>query len=304
MDADGMAMKLANAWQRVVATAAVALCALLPVAARAQTEAERKQAKEHYEKATRFYDVGKYGEAIAEYEQSYLLIGDAALLFNIGQAYRLWERPEDAIRAYKNYLRQRPDASNRADVERKIADLEKVVEERRHGGQQPPETVPPAAAPPYSPPTSYPMPPATGTAYPPAPGPPPAGAPVSPEGAVTTQPGPATPPPSAGGSWLVYTLFGVSGAGLLTAGIAGAVGASKAKKVEDAANNRQVFDPAVENNGKTANAIALVGGIVALAAGGTAGYLLWRQRKEARAHVSVAPALAPSYAGGAALLTF
>jgi hypothetical protein len=44
--------------------------------------------------------------------------------------------------------------------------------------------------------------------------------------------------------------------------------------------------------------------VVFLATGGTAGYLLWRRHKAAQPAVTIAPAVAPSYAGGAALLTF
>lgn len=102
----------------------------------------------------------------------------------------------------------------------------------------------------------------------------------------------------------MYSLFGVSGAGLVVAAIAGAVGASNAKKLRDAADNREPFDPSLESGGKTANGIAVVAGVVFLAAGGTAGYLLWRRHKSAQPGVTLAPALAPSYAGGAALLTF
>jgi hypothetical protein len=116
---------------------------------------------------------------------------------------------------------------------------------------------------------------------------------------------PIAPAPAASNrGWLVYSLFGVSGACLVTAGIAGAVGASKAKKLQDAANNRQVFDPAVEQNGKTANAIAVVAGVAALAAGGTAGYLMWRQRKSAPTSVSVLPVGSPSFAGASMLLVY
>jgi tetratricopeptide (TPR) repeat protein len=297
-------MKRANARQGVVAMVALVLGALLPNAARAQSEAQKRQAKEHYEKATRLYDVGKYGEAIAEYEQSYLIIGDAALLFNIGQAYRLWDRPEEAIRSYKTYLRQRPDAPNRADVEKKIADLEKVAEEhKRSGGQPPPETVPPAV-PPNVPPTGLPpeLPPA---GYPPLPGTPtlpPAGGPVEPPaGGVAVQPGTAA---TASSNWLAYTLLGVGGAGVVTMGVAAAVGASKANQVRDAAKNGKAFDPSLESSGKTANTIAYVGAAVGVLAGGTAVYLLLRQPKTAEAQVSFVPALAPSYAGGAALVTF
>ena len=57
-----------NPGKIVLTLATLAFCFALPIAARAENEAEKKQqAKEHYERATRLYDVGKYGEAIAEY---------------------------------------------------------------------------------------------------------------------------------------------------------------------------------------------------------------------------------------------
>ena len=165
---------------------------------------------------------------------------DAALLFNIGQAYRLWDRPEDAIRAYKNYLRRVPDAVNRADVEKKIADLEKLVEDvgvagaaadragarwrATHGARaraawdrarrRPRRLVPEPAAGPGR----------------------------LPAGVVVGQSAPAAPakPKS---NWLAYSLLGVGGACLATAIVAAAVGASKAKKLQDASRNKQPFDP-------------------------------------------------------------
>ncbi len=262
--------------------------------------------------ATRLYDVGKYGEAISEYEQAYLLIEDAALLFNIGQAYRLWDRPEDAIRAYKNYLRRRPDASNRADVEKKIADLDKLVEDRRQGvpAQPPPQPMPPAQPAPSMQqfPSAYPaIPSQTGTPGAPAPVmPAPVAPPASeqqPAGVVFAQPAPATPV-APKKNWLAYSLLGVGGACLATTIVAAAVGASKAKKLRDASQNRQPFDPAVEANGKTANAVAVVSAIAGLVTGGVGGYLLWSGRAPAAPSVSVVPVAAPAFAGGSAQLTF
>jgi len=300
-------MKPSNVRRGLVAIATVMVCALGASGARAQSEADKKQqAKVLFEKATRLYDVGKYGEAIDSYEQAYLLIGDAALLFNIGQAYRLWDRPDDAIRAYKNYLRQRPDAVNRADVEKKISDLEQLAEDRRRGEKLPPTGPVPAGVPPgvpaapsgaaaAVPPAEAPPPPEPIPAA--EPGPPPAGVVV--DGSFPAAP--ASPPPR---NWLAYSLLGVGGACLLTATVAGAVGASKAKKLQDASQNKEPFDPAVEANGKTANVVAVVFGVAGLATGGVGGYLLWRGRKAESASVAIVPAVAPSYAGGSALLTF
>jgi tetratricopeptide (TPR) repeat protein len=287
----------------VLAIAALALCVLGPAVARAESDTEKKQrAKEHYEIATRFYDVGKYGEAVKEYEEAYMLTGDAALLFNIGQAYRLWDRPEDAIRVYKNYLRQRPDAVNRLDVEKKISDLEKVIDERRRGGAaQPAEAVPPSAP---TPPTAQ-VPPTGAVPAPIAPiEPPPMAEPGPPPAGVVVGESVSAAPAKPQSSWLSYSLLGVGGACLVTAAVAGVVGASKAKKLQDASQNHEPFDPAVQQNGKTANGVAVVAGVAGLAIGGVGGYLLWRDHKAARAAVAVAPAFSPTFAGGSALLTF
>jgi tetratricopeptide (TPR) repeat protein len=290
------------------AVATLALYTAFPAIARAESDAEKKQqAKEHYEMATRFYDVGKYGEAINEYEQAYLLIEDAALLFNIGQAYRLWDRPEDASRAYKNYLRRRPDASNRADVEKKIADMERIVDDRRRGVPgQPSQQVQPAPA--VSPPP-------TG-AYPGSAGPesvPGATAPLAPAaqpmpepppGAVTFAQASPSEPTSPKKKWIAYGLLGVGGVCVVTAVIAAAVGASKAKTLQDASQNRKKFDPAVESSGKSANSLAALSALVAIGAGGTGGYLLWRWRGTPASSVAVAPLVAPTFAGASASLTF
>jgi tetratricopeptide (TPR) repeat protein len=298
-----------NVQRRILALVALLGCFGAPGAARAQGESgKRQQAKEHYEMANRYYDVGKYGDAINEYEQAYLLVEDPALLFNIGQAYRLWDHPEDAIRSYKNYLRRRPDASNRADVEKKIADLERTLDERRRAGTLQPQpapssgssgaavTVPPPLGnPPVNPGPTVGEPPA---ALPPVVVP----APVQPSVDVS-----ATPPssePSRPKKWIAYSLLGVGGACIVTSIIAAAVGASKAQKLKTASQNREPFDPAVEANGKTANAVAAVSGVIGLAAGGTGGYLLWRWRGSSSPSVSIAPVAAPTYAGASALLTF
>lgn len=298
-------MKRRNLRRGLLAFAAVLACMAAPAVARAQSDAEKKQqAKEHYEMANRFYDVGKYGDAIHEYEEAYLLVEDPALLFNIGQAYRLWDRPDDAIRSYKNYLRRRPDASNRADVERKIADLERTLDERRRavGATPAPASatvIPPPAA--VTPPASPPAPAgeALSPAAPPAVEPPPVAS------GVDVAAAPAEPPAAAHHpKWMAYALLGVGGAGILTSLIAGAVGASKAQKLKTASQNREQFDPAVESNGKAANSVAVASALVGLAAGGVGGYLLWRWRGAASASVSVAPVAEPTYAGASALVTF
>jgi hypothetical protein len=117
------------------------------------------------------------------------------------------------------------------------------------------------------------------------------------------QPSPAEPA-SPKKKWIAYSLIGVGGACLATTFVAAAVGASKAKKLQDASQNHQPFDPAVEANGKTANTVAIVSAIAGIAAGGVGGYLLWHWRGASAPAVTVVPVATPAFAGGSALLTF
>ena len=83
-------------------------------------ELKKLEMKQLYERATRAYDVGKYNEAIEEYRKAYEIGGDPPMLYNIAQAYRLNDEPEEAVRFYRRYLQRAPNARNREDVERKF----------------------------------------------------------------------------------------------------------------------------------------------------------------------------------------
>jgi tetratricopeptide (TPR) repeat protein len=108
---------------------------MLPSLARADDAAV---AREHYKKGTRLYELGKFGDAAAEYEQAYQAKDEPALLFNIGQAYRFDGQNKKALLAYKQYLRKVPNASNRADVEGHISALEKLIEDQKRSSSSPP----------------------------------------------------------------------------------------------------------------------------------------------------------------------
>jgi tetratricopeptide (TPR) repeat protein len=107
----------------------------LGTAAHAQKPGSRtavRKAKKHYKKAETHYDVGEFEAAIKEYKEAYRLSQAPALLFNIAQAYRLAGNPERALYFYRGYLRDVPDAPNRADAEELAANMEaKVAADRR-----------------------------------------------------------------------------------------------------------------------------------------------------------------------------
>jgi tetratricopeptide (TPR) repeat protein len=122
---------------------------LCPAIARAQrhhgkppTEGEpdekQQAARGHYEKGLTHYNLGEFEQAVTEFKQAYELSNAPGLLFNIAQAYRAKEDYKQALHFYHTYLRLVPGAPNRADVEARIADLERLQEEKQRVAQAPP----------------------------------------------------------------------------------------------------------------------------------------------------------------------
>lgn len=74
--------EMGNLMMRSVAGCAVVLVVLAsaPPSARAD---ERSEAKEHFVKGTKAFDLGAYDEAVNEYSLAYRLLDDPALLYNI-----------------------------------------------------------------------------------------------------------------------------------------------------------------------------------------------------------------------------
>lgn len=100
-----------------------------PIARPARTVARglspEAQAKAHYGRGTSYYNLGRYREALAEYEAAYLAVQDPPFLFNIGQCQRKMGKDREALGAYRSYLRVAPNAPNRFDVQKRIAELER-----------------------------------------------------------------------------------------------------------------------------------------------------------------------------------
>src|SRR4029077_3887996 len=105
---------------------AVLLCA---ATARAQDKPVdiKAAAKDHYDRGRSFYDLGRYDDAIKEFEAAYQLKNDPAFLFNLAQSYRQAGNHEQALHFYKTYLRYVPKAPNKADIEEKIKNEEQLV---------------------------------------------------------------------------------------------------------------------------------------------------------------------------------
>jgi tetratricopeptide (TPR) repeat protein len=101
-------------------------------------------AREHFQKGRTLYDVGRFDDAAREFEAAYQAKPDPALLFNLAQAYRFAGKNGPALIAYRSYLRNLPEARNRAQVETSIAELQRIVDEQQHAQKSPPvETLTP-----------------------------------------------------------------------------------------------------------------------------------------------------------------
>jgi tetratricopeptide (TPR) repeat protein len=129
---------------------------VLILACAAVARADTVKARELYQRATRAYNLQKFDQALTLFQQAYEEKDDPAILFNIGQCQRQLDQFDAAARSYRAYLTQAPQAPNRADVEARIGEMERLAREqaanRPATGAAPPLTASPApiAPPPAS----------------------------------------------------------------------------------------------------------------------------------------------------------
>lgn len=107
---------------------AILLTCLTAGRAAAQDPAVKEQARALNDRGTAEYRLGYYDKAANLYEEAYRLLPDPALLYNVGQAYRMAGQRDKALNAYKSYLRtSTPDAPNRDLARKRVEELEAAV---------------------------------------------------------------------------------------------------------------------------------------------------------------------------------
>ena len=260
---------------------ALLVAAVLISAAGGVCADEKAQAREHYFKGTKAFDLGAYDEAITEYSAAYRAKDDPALLYNIAQAHRLAGHPTEALRFYKIFLSKVPTASNRPEVEAKIAELQKLIEQQKRT-----ETIPPSDVKPLTPShdqESEPKqtaPPATVEVSPPAP-----------ETVQASKPIPSDSHP--GRTKKVAGLaVGAAGLALVAAGVGLSVAAQQAgDDLTALTQSGGTFDPSTEAAGRTYSIVGpvLLGvGAAAVVAGVVVGVLGVREAKRAHSAASSA----------------
>ena len=319
--------------------AVLALAISSPASAQKGGVAEAAQAKEHYKKGTKLYDLGKYDEAIHEFEAAYELKDEPVLLYNIAQAYRLANKYAEALRFYRSYLRKftaanKKDPPNKVEVETKIADMENLIAQQNRIATGPPvDAIGPGQHPQSPTGTAN-----TGTA---------AGTTTNNNAGTTTNPpneangnpavasnerpaenepnetnekvekapAPATETPKPGNTKLIAGIaIAVAGVACVGAGIGmGLVAAGKGSDQEKAAQ----FDPNLESSGKTFQTVGLaldIAGGALVVVGAVVAVLGVRQNQQAVRtaqsggrevrNLRFLPSVRPGYAGASVQLSF
>jgi len=85
-----------------------------------------RSARAHTDTGNAYFNLEKYKEAIAEFEQAYLDKQDPAIFFNIGECHRLLGNNAEAIRFLRRFLQETHDHPNRMKAEERLADLERA----------------------------------------------------------------------------------------------------------------------------------------------------------------------------------
>ncbi len=124
---------------------ALVVVSLLSAAARAD-EDPLIQARAHSEAGRALYTLGRYDEALREFDAGYALSHNARFLVNIGQSQRALGREEDARDTYRRYLAEvPPDDPLRREVARIVAELDARIA-AKPVTPAPPSVVPTAVA--------------------------------------------------------------------------------------------------------------------------------------------------------------
>ncbi len=103
-------------------------CALLVAAtsatALAQPTGDKKKALDLYDKGNTQYNLGRWKQAIELFTQAYEVYNAPEFLFNIAQAHRQDGNCSEALFFYRRYLANKPNATNKAEVDGFIKELD------------------------------------------------------------------------------------------------------------------------------------------------------------------------------------
>lgn len=150
----------ARSWVRVggLCTAIAVMCAPLPAiaapsepspseqpaASPTRPDAKLERAMQAYDRGTKAYQSARYDDALGYFQEAASLYGSPDFQYNIGLCYEKLDKHDEAVRAFRTYLRAKPDAADRANVEDRIA---RILERTEKAGKKKDPTDLPAVGP-------------------------------------------------------------------------------------------------------------------------------------------------------------
>jgi tetratricopeptide (TPR) repeat protein len=96
----------------------------------APENADLARAKELVQWGQKLYKQARYAEAIVKFEEAYLARPSPVITYNIGKCYEQLGETAKAMRAYRDYLRLSPNATDRETVSDAITNLERRLREK------------------------------------------------------------------------------------------------------------------------------------------------------------------------------
>ena len=100
---------------------------------------DRAAARQAFSDGSKYYDLNQYSEALEAFKKAYWNYENAVFLFNIAQCHRALKHKREAIESYRSYLRKAPNAPNRIEVQRIIADLDAALAQEKSLASSPPK---------------------------------------------------------------------------------------------------------------------------------------------------------------------
>jgi tetratricopeptide (TPR) repeat protein len=88
---------------------------------------DKVAARAAFTEGTKHYDLNQYEQALDAFKRAYWNYEEPTFLFNIAQCQRALGRKDEALAFYRSYLRKLPDAPNRVETERFMAELEEAL---------------------------------------------------------------------------------------------------------------------------------------------------------------------------------
>jgi tetratricopeptide (TPR) repeat protein len=104
---------------------------------------QEKVARTHFDAAEKSFNVGRFEDALAEYQLAYDALPLPAFVFNIAQCHRNLGNSEQAIFFYQRYLSLEPEATNRGVVEDLIVEQQHRLDQQHVTAKPPPQLAAP-----------------------------------------------------------------------------------------------------------------------------------------------------------------